>query len=214
MRSELTVDWTIPPTPSGWAGRLERLMGPGKTRTESTVELLGGLAGMAAIFAVAAADPQVQDWSPLQMAVGLALALDLVGGVLTNSTNAAKRWYHRPGPSRARARLGFTAVHVTHLAVVAFVLLPGDARWWWTHLVLLLMAAVLIELVPVEVKRPTATAATVVATAAGQAIAPLSGVLVLVPVLFYLKLLVGHLVPEAPLTRRRSDQVPSVEPRP
>lgn len=209
MPSDLTVDWTIPPTPSGWAGRLERLMGPGKTRTESTVEVLGILAGTAAIAAAASADPRVQDWSPLQVVVGLTLALDLVGGALTNSTNAAKRWYHRPGPGRARARLGFTAVHVTHLAVVAFVLLPGDARWWWTHLVLLSVAAVLIELVPVEVKRPTATAATVVAIAAGQAIAPLSGVLVLVPVLFYLKLLVGHLVPEAPLTRRRASQAPA-----
>jgi len=123
--------------------------------------------------------------------------------VVTNATNSAKRWYHRPG-RRTLARLYFVAVHVVHLAVVAFVLLPGDLRWWWTHVMLLTLSAVLIELVPVEVKRPTATAALVCAVAVGQAVAPLPGVLVLVPVLFYLKLLVGHLVPEAPLTARRA----------
>lgn len=199
---DLTVDWEIPPTTSGWVGRLERFMGPGKTRAETGIEILGGAFGFAALVAVSATDEVVRSWSSLQVALGVVLALDLVGGALTNATNSAKRWYHRPGPGRVRARLAFVAAHVAHLAVVAFVLLPDDATWWWTHVTLLAVAAVLIEVVPVEVKRPTAVAALVCAVALGQAFAPVDGVLALVPVLFHLKLLLGHLVPEAPLVPR------------
>ena len=204
MHPDLAVDWTIPPTTPGRGGRLERFMGPGKTRAETVVELVGGALAFAAVAAVAAGDESVREWSSLQIGLGVVLAVDLVGGVLTNATGSAKRWYHRPGPGRTRARLGFVAAHVAHLAVVAFVLLPGDLLWWWTNLGLLMAAAVLIEVVPVEVKRPTAFAALVCAVAVGQAVAPTTGVLALFPVLFHLKLLVGHLVPEAPLVARSS----------
>lgn len=202
MHPDFTIDWTIPPTAPGWGGRLERFMGPGKTPAETAVELVGGAVGLAAVVAVAANDEAVRAWSSLKIGLGVVLALDLIGGVLTNSTNSAKRWHHRPGSGRTRARLGFVAVHAVHLAIVAFVLLPGDLLWWWTHVGLLTVSAALIEMVPVEVKRPTAVAALVCAVAVGQAVVPLAGVLVLFPVLFHLKLLVGHLVPEAPLTTR------------
>lgn len=202
MHPDLTIDWTIPPTAPGWGGRIERFMGPGKTRAETIVELLGGALGFAAVVALAANDETVRAWSSLQIGLGVVLALDLIGGVLTNATNSAKRWYHRPGSGRTRARLGFVAAHVLHLAVVAFVLLSSDVAWWWTQVSLLAVSAVLVELVPVEVKRPTAVAALVCAVALGQTLAPLDGVLALFPVLFYLKLLVGHLVPEAPLATR------------
>lgn len=202
MHPDLAVDWTIPPTAPGWSGRLERFMGPGKTRAESIVETVGGTLGFAALAALAATDESVQRWSSLEIGLAVVLALDLVGGVLTNATNSAKRWYHRPGSGRARARLAFVAAHVVHLAVVAFVLLPDGTAWWWTHLALLVVSSVVIELVPVDVRRPTAVAALVVAVTLGQAIAPVEGVLVVVPALFYLKLLLGHLVPEAPLVAR------------
>ena len=202
MHPDLTIDWTIPPTAPGWGGLLERFMGPGETRAETVVELIGGAVAFAAVVAVAASDEAVRAWSSLQIGLGVVLALDLIGGVLTNATSSAKRWYHRPGPGRIRARLWFVAVHVVHLAVVAFVLLPGNLLWWWTHVGLLAVSAALIEMVPVEVKRPTAFAALMCAVAAGQAVAPLAGVLALVPVLFHLKLLVGHLLPEAPLSTR------------
>jgi hypothetical protein len=208
------IDWTIPPTSPGVAGRLERFMGPGKTRSESAVELLGGSIALAALIAAASTDNSVQEWSTIQTILSVVLALDLVGGVLTNATNSAKRWYHRPGPGRVLARLGFTAVHNVHLAVMAFVLLPDGAQWWWTHVALLAVTAAIVELVPVDIKRPTATAATVAAIAVGQAVAPLSGVLVLMPVLFYLKLLVGHLVPEAPLIVKRATSPADAGPTP
>lgn len=210
MHPHLSVDWVIPSTRPGWPGRLERFMGPGKTRAESTVEVLGGLLCVAALIATAATDETVASWSVLQLGLGAVLALDLVGGVLTNATNSAKRWYHRPGSGRARARLLFVATHVVHLAVIAFVLLPDGERWWWTHVGLLAVSTAVIEVVPVEVKRPTAMAALVFAVVVGQAVAPVSGVVGLVPTLFYLKLLVGHMVPEAPLVGTRD---PGVIPR-
>jgi hypothetical protein len=92
MKPDLSVDWEIPATSSGWPGRLERFMGPGKTRAESTVELLGGAAGVAALLAAAATDEALRSWSSVQLGLAAILALDLVGGVLTNATNSAKRW--------------------------------------------------------------------------------------------------------------------------
>ena len=45
MRAE--IDWTIPATPPGWRGSLERFMGPGKARAELRAELAGSLVCMA-----------------------------------------------------------------------------------------------------------------------------------------------------------------------
>jgi hypothetical protein len=204
MHPDLTVDWAIPPTSPGLSGRVERFMGPGKSGSETLVETLGGALCFCCIVALAAADESVRGWSSLQIGLVVVLALDLVGGALTNATNSAKRWYHRPGRGRRRGRLLFLVVHLLHLAVVAFVLLPSDLTWWWTHLSLLAVAAVAVEWVPVEVKRPVAVASLICAVAVGQVIAPLDGVLALFPVLFYVKLVLGHLVPEAPLVARHA----------
>lgn len=199
---DVDVDWNIPQTPAGRRGTLERFMGPGKTREESLVEMVGGVVAFAAILWLAWGDEQVQAWTALQIVLGIVLALDLVGGVLTNATNSAKRWYHRPGSGRRRARMLFISAHILHLVVVAFVLLPDDTTWFATHLALLAFGTLVIELAALEVKRPLAACAVLVAVVVGQAVAPLEGILVLVPVVFYMKLLMGHLVPEAPLVRR------------
>ncbi|MCE9670543.1 hypothetical protein LY474_22315 [Myxococcus stipitatus] len=200
MRDDLRIDWTIPATPAGWEGGLERFMGPGRSRVELAVELGGGAVTAGLLGLLIWRGPERDAWSWPQTLVVVLIALDLVGGVLTNATNAAKRWYHRdanPWP-----RLGFVASHLLHLTAVGLLLLGQDWTWSLSNAVLLLGSAVLIERIPAEGKRPVAMAAFMVALIVNLALFPLPPSLAWIPPLFYLKLLVGHLVPEAPLYRR------------
>jgi hypothetical protein len=202
VRADVHIDWDIPPTPPGWRGELQRLLGPGKSSAEYAVELVGGGVCVALLACLAWRTGAYHDWSPLQAALITLVALDLVGGVLTNSTNAAKRWYHRPAPGTARARLVFVSTHVMHLAAVALVMLDDAWPWLLVNASLLLACAVLIELVPLYVKRPAAMAAYLAALLVNLAWFALPAALAWLVPLFFLKLLVCHLVPEAPLAAR------------
>ncbi|MGK8558942.1 hypothetical protein [Nocardia gipuzkoensis] len=200
MRSDLQVDWAIPATSPGWAGRLERFMGPGKTRWESAVEYLGGAIGI--LLLVSYCRPMLSDRSIAEVVALAVIAFDLVGGVLTNATNAAKRWYHRTPASRGR--LAFVAVHTVYLAVVGLMFL-GDPAWFIGNTLLLLGSALLIESAPVGLRRPVAMAAYMTVLLVNLIVFPVPALLAWFIPLFYLKLLVCYLIPEAPIaTRGRS----------
>ncbi|MCM6774052.1 hypothetical protein NDR87_11270 [Nocardia sp. CDC159] len=198
------IDWTIPPTPPGWRGRLLRFLGPGKTRAEETVELVGGALGVAVIAWYLWHFDAAAQWPAWKLALIGVLAVDLVGGVLTNATNAAKRWYHRDAPGIVRKRRTFVALHLAHLAAVAFVLLPAAWDWFAVNAVLLLAAAALIERVPLGVKRPTAMAAWLTVVTITPIVYALPTALAWFTPIFYLKLLISHLIPEAPMQQRHA----------
>lgn len=207
MRTDLEIDWTIPATPAGTAGRLERFMGPGKTRAESAVESAGAALCVLLLAAGMVGAGDWRDWSGWQTAVVVLAGLDLVGGILTNATNAAKRWYHRPDPGARRARLLFVGAHLLHVAAFGLVVLDGDLGWTLANGALLLAGAAVVEYTPVELKRPTAMAVYVAAVLVNLFWLEVPTALGWFAPLFFLKLLVCHLVPEAPLrtVRRRSD---------
>ncbi|WP_051047244.1 hypothetical protein [Nocardia asiatica] len=200
MRSDLDADWAIPATRPGWAGRLERFMGPGKTRAESAVECIGG--AVCVILLVTYCWPMLSGRSVVEVGALAVMACDLVGGVLTNATNSAKRWYHRTG--QARGRLTFVAVHTLHIAVVGLLLL-GDPVWFVANTLLLLGSAVLIESVQAALRRPVAMAAYMTVFLINLIAFPVPALLAWFIPLFYLKLLICHLIPEVPIgTGRRS----------
>lgn len=202
MRDDLRISWEIPATPAGLAGRLERFMGPGKSRSESAVESLG-LLGCALILAAGLwTSGAARDWSTLQTVVVVLAGLDLIGGVLTNSTNAAKRWYHRADPAARRARLLFVPAHLIHLAAVGLIVLSGDLRWTLTNAALLLGGAAVVEFAPLHLKRPVAMALLMAAVLVNLFWLPVPAALAWFAPLFFLKLLVCHLVPEAPIERK------------
>ncbi|MFG2839380.1 hypothetical protein ACGFYE_30760 [Streptomyces zaomyceticus] len=202
MRTDLEVGWEIPETPPGFAGRVERFMGPGKTRAESAVEI-AGLACALLLAAGLQTSGARQAWSGLQCAVVALVGLDLIGGVLTNATNAAKRWYHRPGPGVRRSRLLFVSAHLLHLLAVGLIVLPTDWRWTLGNGALLLAGAALVEFTPLHLKRPVSMIALTAAVLVNLFWLEAPLVLGWFAPLFFLKLLVCHLVPEAPLERRR-----------
>ncbi|MEV6322871.1 hypothetical protein AB0M45_16990 [Nocardia sp. NPDC051787] len=197
MRGDLHVDWSIPATSPGWTGHLERFMGPGKTRAESAVEYIGG--AICLLLLARYCWPMLSGRGIAEVVVLAVIAADLVGGVLTNATNSAKRWYHRTPSSRGR--LAFVAVHTAHLAVVGLALL-GDPVWFVGNTLLLLGCALLIESVPVALRRPVAMAAYMTVLLINLIAFPPPALLAWFIPLFYLKLLVCYLIPEAPIATR------------
>jgi hypothetical protein len=195
MNAQFSQLWPEPPAlRSGLAGEWDRFIGPGATRAELGLILGSALVGAAAVAAYALW--KNLPWSPIQIAAAALLALDLVGGVVANATTAAKRWYHRPGRG-FRQHLGFVVLHV-HPFLVAWLF--RDDNWTFGFLIYgyLLLATLLILAAPLYLQRPVAMALTLVGLVIGLvAFPPTPGMAWFVPV-FYLKLLVSHLLKEWP----------------
>ncbi|MGK8523972.1 hypothetical protein ACRS6B_21560 [Nocardia asteroides] len=201
MRGDLQADWSIPATAPGWAGRVERFMGPGKTRAESAVEAIGG--ALCVLLLAIYSLPLLSGRGIVEVVALAVIACDLVGGVLTNATNSAKRWYHRTRSSRGR--LTFVAIHTLHLAVVGLLLLD-DPAWFAGNAALLLGSALSIELSPAGLRRPIAMAAYMTVFLLNLIVFPVPALLAWFIPLFFLKLLICHLIPEVPLGTRTRPQ--------
>jgi hypothetical protein len=129
------------------------------------------------------------------------LAADLIGGVITNATSSAKRWYHRRGQTNIH-HLMFIAVHALQLFLVAWFFRDGDWTFFVTVYVYLLLAALLILNVPLYLQRPFAMLLFVDALLLNAYLfEPVAGLEWFLPV-FFLKLIVCHLLPEYPFQPR------------
>jgi len=194
------IDWGHAEPRHGLAGALDRLTGPGAELFEVVLQFGVALtASVAAWFRYRSVGS-----GPLWLA-GLAafLAFDIAGGVVTNATAPAKRWFHREGqgfPEHFR----FQALHLVHIALLAFLFAPGDWLLFTLLSAALIGCSVVILVTPRYLKRPASMAL----YGAAVVILPLavstpSGMEWFIP-LFYLKLLVGHLVPEEPYRPSRT----------
>lgn len=190
----MNINWTPPVPRPGWRSEIDKFLGPGTTRAELALELAAALlAPLLLLLYAQQADLGWTGWQPLAAAL---LAFDLAGGVVTNAANAAKRWYHRPaqGP---RQHLLFVALHV-HPFLVAWLFQGGDWSTAWFGYGYLLLAALVIVYAPLYLKRPFAMLLLLGGLALGlYVVQPAPGMEWFLPT-FYLKLLVSHLLPEAP----------------
>jgi hypothetical protein len=191
----MRIDWHPPHPRRGWVGRWDTFVGPGATAAEEWLQLLGGLAlavlvGLCAILRFPVAP------SPGQLAVTILLALDLSGGIVTNATAPAKRWYHRDG-QRLRHHLTFVLPHGVHLALTAWLF--QGTPWWWFPLFYghLIGATLAILAVPLYLQRPIAFLCYAWVLVLSIIVGSPLGLEWLVPLLF-LKLLLSHLLKEAP----------------
>ncbi|NUM44052.1 MAG: hypothetical protein HUU38_05040 [Anaerolineales bacterium] len=189
----MDINW-IPPEPrTGLARQWDTLIGPGATPAENALILAGGLVFTGVfLFLAGRAAP---GWTPLQWIVLALLALDLSAGAVANATAAAKRWYHRAGQGFAH-HFGFVAVHGAYVFLVAWLFRGMDWVYFGMVFGLLLAATLAVLRAPHYLQRPIAMfafcAAVLINTFFPDAL--LSW---FVPVLF-LKLIVAHLVKEAP----------------
>ena len=184
------------PTPrKGLKGQLDRFIGPGATPAELVLQLLPSVA--AAISAPLYALTLPFDWTPWQLGAIAILGFDLVGGVLTNATAAAKRWYHRPGQGW-RQHMVFVSMHLFHVGLVALLFRGGDGLFFVGVSRYLLLAAGLILASPLYLQRPVALGLYGLVLVCDRILfTPTPGLEWFLP-LFFLKLLISHLLKEFP----------------
>ena len=195
MQTELQPPGYQPTPRSGWLGQLDRFIGPGATPTELALQLVPSVG--AAIAAPLYASTLSMDWSPWQLGLIGILGFDLVGGILTNATAAAKRWYHRPDQGW-RQHMTFVTVHLFHIGLVALLFRGGDVRFFMGVSSYLLLAAGLILRSPLYLQRPIALGLYSLALLGNLYLfAPTPGLEWFLP-LFFLKLLISHLLNEMP----------------
>jgi hypothetical protein len=191
----MNIDWIpLKPRP-GLPGEWDKFVGPGQTRTEFWLILVPALlAGLTApLYALQAG----LGWTPIQLIVAGVMAFDLVGGVATNATASAKRWYHRPGQGWLQ-HLEFVAVHALHIFLVAWLFRGGDWFYFFIYYAYLLAASLMITRVQLYLQRPVALLLLVgVLLLNIYGIMPSAGLEWFVPV-FFMKLLVSHLIKEVP----------------
>lgn len=193
----MKIEWTPPEPRAGLEGAWDKFIGPGATNAELWLQLMGTLL-LTAVLTVINFNQRLElGWGTGQWLVFLLFALDLSGGIITNATATAKRWYHRPG-QRFKNHFGFVAVHGVHLLVIAWQF--GSGNWLYFAIyygILLIGTAVLLQ-TPLYLKRPLALliySLTLVINS--MIIPPYPGMAWFIP-FFFLKLLIAHLLPEAP----------------
>jgi hypothetical protein len=193
-----TSNWDYPQPRRGLAGSWDRFIGPGATAAEQFVSLIPALSFAGAVAAYAYV--RHLNWSAVQYAVAVIIAFDIVGGIVTNATSAAKRWYHRPGRGLSQ-HLGFATLHVVYIFLVAWLFSGDWLKFFAAHSAYLVLSAFVVLIVSPYLQR-------------GVALLLLSGGILLslyvvsppaglewFPPFLYIKLLVSHLVREEPYSR-------------
>ncbi len=195
------IDWNFSSPRTGIKGALDKFVGPGATRAEIVLQFSG--AGIAAVIALLGALRIAEGWSSIQYLVCTLLAIDIAGGIATNATSSAKRWYHRHGQG-ALKHFALVSSHLLHIIIVSWLYLAFDLTWILTAGGYLLFAAAVILAIPLYLQRPAA-----LLCYAGGLILSLyfldspTGLEWFLPLL-YLKLLVSHILKEEPYRPTRT----------
>lgn len=189
------IDWNCPSPRPGFRGWLDRITGTEATTAELWIQFVPS-----AIFALAApiyAQNLSVDWTYLQLGLISLLGFDLVGGVLTNATSSAKRWFHREGQTWQH-HLMFVSIHIVHIFLVALLFRGSDWVFFAIASSYLIGSSILILQTPLYLQRPVAFGLYGLALLGNSYLfAPTVGLEWFLP-LFFLKILISHLLKEAP----------------
>jgi hypothetical protein len=184
------VQWDYPAP----RGMLDRFIGPGATRAELWLQFSPAL--LSAIAWLVAALRMDWGWSPLQIAMVMLLSIDLVGGVATNATSSAKRWYHREGQG-FRQHFGFVLIHV-HPFLVMALFDPGNWQFALGSYGYLLAGALAILASPLYLRRPLALLLLLGGSVLSLYVLPIPVQFEWFLPVFYTKLFASHLLREEP----------------
>lgn len=188
----MTSSAALPAPRRGLLGSWDRLVGPGMPWDENLLVIGSGLLG--AVFT--AWTLALQGANLWLIALGMIIALDVIGGAVCNVTETTKRWYHRPGvPITQQA--SFIGLHVLHISLVAWAFRGEgfDLVYAVTLSACLLTAMASVLAAPRRLKLPVAVVFYLVAVGLALCILGATpGLEWFVPVLFT-KLMIGHLVP-------------------
>ena len=146
------------------------------------------------------------DWTPLQYVVATLLLADMVGGIATNATSTAKRWYFREGQGFL-SHMGFVALHIIQISIASYFFLGLDLVWIAVAFGYLMVSCAVIQVAPLYLQRPIAMlfcAASMVLSI--QVLKSPQHLEWFLP-LFFIKLQVCHLLREEPYRPDTEDQV-------
>lgn len=195
MVGNVRISWTPPEPREGWKGAWDRLVGPGATSAELWLQLgPATVAGMALpLYAILSG----LGWSLVQLLVAGVLAFDMTGGIVTNATSSAKRWYHREGAGFWQ-HLGFILLHGAQVFLVTWLFLGMDWTFFGVFYGYLIVASLIVLWTPLYLQRPSALLLYCGAVLLNRyAFTATVGMEWFIP-FFFMKLLVSHLVKEAP----------------
>jgi hypothetical protein len=189
------IEWECPEPRKGLLGQWDEFIGPGATRAENILIISFALLSGAAMVLYGTSQSLFACTRCLIFAV--LLAVDLGGGVIANASSTTKRWYHRPGQT-IKDHLSFVAFHALHLFIVAYLFRLHDWLWAGLFFGLLMGSALILQAVPLYLQRPVAAGLYVITLLVNfYLLPPTRGMEWFIPV-FFLKLLIGHLVQEEP----------------
>ncbi|RJG47479.1 hypothetical protein [Motilimonas pumila] len=191
----MKIDWHIPAPRKGVTGSIDKFIGPGATSAEKSLQLwlpiLAGIALLACGYGLQ------WHWSIWQFVVATILMVDMVGGVITNSTSSAKRWFHRPGQG-VKQHITFILTHFVQLGLFAWTFMPNSGFWLMTAGGFLVAASAIILISPLYLQRTVAACCYLASLMLSfYVLAPALELAWFLP-LFYFKLLICHLLKEAP----------------
>ncbi|ASP40897.1 hypothetical protein CHH28_10380 [Bacterioplanes sanyensis] len=189
----MKIQWQPTAPRSGWQGNIDRFIGPGASKAEAWLQLVVPLLAAISVWIWA------PSWGPLQLLLAIVLAADLAGGIVTNATASAKRWYHRPGQGK-RQHMSFIALHFIQLTLFSIVFMDFDLAWIAASGGYLLLASWTIVSVPLYLQRPIAMTLFAVSVMLSEYWLTVPAGLEWFLPLFYLKLLLSHLLKEAPFS--------------
>ncbi|MCD4783940.1 MAG: hypothetical protein K8T10_08975 [Candidatus Eremiobacteraeota bacterium] len=149
----MKISWNYPKPRKGLAGAFDRFVGPGATKMEIFLQIL--FVTIAAIALPVYAVVNKLGWNMAQLVIGSIIALDMTGGVITNATSSAKRYWHREGVGFG-FHIKFILIHAVQLFVVAYFFRSMDWSFFAISYIYLIIGALIILKSPLYLQRPVA----------------------------------------------------------
>ena len=191
----MSINWNISSPRQGFKGWLDRLTGAKATKAELLLQFIPAfIAGVAVpIYAKTLSE----NWTYLQLALIALFAFDLVGGVITNVTSSAKRWFHREGQTW-QDHLAFVSIHILHIFLISLLFRGLDWNFFFIVSSYLIASSILILKTTLYLQRPVAFGLYLLVLFANSYLfIPTVGLEWFLPI-FFLKLLISHLLKETP----------------
>jgi len=188
-------EWSYPEPRKGLAGQWDKFVGPGATFAEQIISLVPSV--LAALSITYYSYVSGLGWSFVQYIVAALIAFDIVGGVTTNATSSAKRWYHRSGQTAVK-HLGFIAIHILQIFLVSWLFRSLDISYIVVVYLYLIFSSCVVLTVPLRIQRSVALLFVCIAILMSEYLfSSTPGFEWFIPFLF-IKLLISHLTTEEP----------------
>lgn len=151
----MKISWELPASRPGFWGSIDKLIGPGATKAEKNIQLYPPFLFAGGIVAFGLFSQL--DWSVWQYVIIALLAVDMLGGVITNATSAAKRWYFREGEG-FKQHMIFVGLHLLQTAAFSWAFLDLNLMWIAGVYGVLMVGSAIILKTPLYLQRPVAAA--------------------------------------------------------